>query len=291
VTEADARRAGPLLAEVPETAATGETARIYAEMRRYCGVSYVSTLQRHVATLPGCLEWCWAVVRPGFLSGAIPETAWRLAAPENLKPLPPLTRPALRLLGVDAAGEAAIRGIWESFVRVSPINILFGACLKLLIEGADGAGEGPPATDWTPPPMLPPMPPMADPAALAPDHAAVLLQFGEAGPGCSVIVPGPYRCFAHWQGYLAWAATELGPLFYDAGVRAECGRVAERVAAAAPDVLRRLPPVPADPPRLDPGQAAAILDAIARFKGASPEMIVFGTLLLNALPPDAAGSA
>lgn len=276
--------AAPLLAEIAEADATGETARIYEEMRVYCGVSYVSTLQRHVATLPGCLEWCWAAMRPGFLSGEIPETAWRLAAPENLAPLPPLTRPALRLLGVDATGEAAVRDIWRSFVRVSPINILFGACLKLLLEGANGVGERAPATDWTPPDMLPPLPPMADPAALTPDHAAVLLQLGEAGPGGSVIVPGPYRCFAHWPGYLAWAATQLGPLFGDAAVRAECGRIAGRIAAAAPDILRRLPPVPAERPRPDAARAATILDAIARFKGASPEMIVFGTLLLDALP-------
>jgi len=273
----------PLLSEVPEAGATGETARIYAEMRRYCGVSYVSTLQRHVATVPGCLEWCWASVRPAFLSGKIPETAWRLAAPENLAPLPPLTRPALRLLGVDAAGEAAIRNIWESFVRVSPINILFGACLNLLLEGGDGTGEGEDVADWTPPPMLPPMPPMADPATLAPDHAAVLLQLGEAGPDGTVIVPGPYRCFAHWPGYLAWAATQLGPLFGDFAVTAECGRVADRVSAAAPDILRDLPPLPKTPKRPDAAQTAAIQDAIVRFKGASPEMIVFGTLLLDAL--------
>jgi hypothetical protein len=273
-----------LLAEIPEADAMGETACIYDEMRRCCGVSYVSTLQRHVATLPGCLQWCWASVRPAFVSGAIPETAWRLAVPEGLAPLPPLTRPALRLLGVDAAGEAAIRNIWESFVRVSPINILFGACLKLLLEGADGGGAGTSGRDWTPPSMFQPMPPMAEPAALAPDHAAVLLQFGQAGPDGTVIVPGPYRCFAHWPGYLAWAATQLGPLFGDPAVTAECGRVADRVAAAAPDIVRSLPPLPVMPERPDAAQTAAILDAIARFKGASPEMIVFGTLLLDALP-------
>ena len=96
-----------LLAEIPEAEATGDIARIYGEMRRFCGVPYVSTLQRHVATMPGCLEWVWAALRPGFVSGEIPETAWRLAGDRadrwKVSPLPPLSAEALRLLGVDDA--------------------------------------------------------------------------------------------------------------------------------------------------------------------------------------------
>jgi len=50
-----------MLAELQERDATGEIARIYAEIRRLWAVPYVSSLQRHLATRPGwlarLLEW------------------------------------------------------------------------------------------------------------------------------------------------------------------------------------------------------------------------------------------
>ena len=45
-----------MLAELQERDATGEIARIYAEIRRLWAVPYVSSLQRHLATRPGWLE-------------------------------------------------------------------------------------------------------------------------------------------------------------------------------------------------------------------------------------------
>ena len=45
------------MAELSETEVTGELARIYEKIRVYSGVLYVSSLQRHVATMPGCLEY------------------------------------------------------------------------------------------------------------------------------------------------------------------------------------------------------------------------------------------
>ena len=51
-----------MLAELREADATGEIAAIYAEIRRLWAVPYVSSLQRHLATLPGWLEWSWAML-------------------------------------------------------------------------------------------------------------------------------------------------------------------------------------------------------------------------------------
>ena len=57
-----------LLAELPEDRATGRIAEIYAEVRLFSGVPYVSSLQRYLATLPGVLEWAWDAVRPAMVS-------------------------------------------------------------------------------------------------------------------------------------------------------------------------------------------------------------------------------
>ena len=140
-----------LLAELSEGDATGELARIYQEMRVYFAVPYVSTLQRHVATMPGCLEWMWAAIKPGFVSGAMPETAWRLAGEIDLDPLPPISDSALRLLGVDAQGLETLHNVCDMYARVSPCNLMFSDCARLLMTGADGEGKDAGKAGWTPP--------------------------------------------------------------------------------------------------------------------------------------------
>ncbi len=275
-----------LLAEIPEADATGDLAHIYEEMRVYCAVPYVSTLQRHVATMPGCLEWIWAALRPGFLSGDIPETAWRLTKVEGVPPLPPLSDSALRLMGVDEAAAETLGQIYGTYVRVSPINLLFSDSLRLLLTGSDGGGQGEAQSDWTPPAMLPPPPPMLDLDRMEPNRAAVLMRLGAQGPGGQVMVAGLYRYMATWPAYLAHAATLLHPLFTDPAVEKACDAIARRITAAAPDVVARLPKVPEDLPRPTPEQVDAIIPALDMFKKTSPEMIVFGTLLKDALPND-----
>ena len=164
------------MAELPESAVTGELARIYEEIRVYCGVPYVSSLQRHVATMPGCLEYAWAICRPAFQDGTIPETAGRRVKMIDIAPFPARAEEALRLFGGEAAGIGAIRNICDNFVRVSPINLLFAGIVERLIGGAAPDWTGMAEPTWTPPDMLAPMPAMADVDSAPPDVAAVLMQ-------------------------------------------------------------------------------------------------------------------
>lgn len=272
-----------ILAELSERDASGEIARIFEEMRVYCGVPYVSTLQKHVATMPGCIEWMWAAVRPGFVSGAMPETAWRLAGEIDIDPLPQISDSALRLLGVDADGLEALNNICDMYARVSPCNLIFSDCVRLLLTGTEAGGRGFAIGKWTPPAMVPALPPMPVPGALDADRAAVLQQLGRS-LGDSVMVPGLYRYFAIWPGYLAHVATELTPLMADEGIRKAGLAMARRITEAAPGIVAKLPPVPRDIPRPGPDETRAILNALDIFKLTSPEMVIFSTLLKRALP-------
>jgi hypothetical protein len=275
--------AGGMLAEIPESQASGELARIYEEMRVYCAVPYVSTLQRHVATMPGCLEWMWAAVRPGFVSGEMQETAWRLAGEIDLDPLPPLSDSALRLLGVDADGLETLHDICDLYARVSPCNLIFSDSIRLLLTGSDGEAKGSSGADWTPPPMVPEPPPMPGSDTVGPDAATVLMQLGSSLGG-KMMVPGLYRYFAIWPAYLAHVATELTPLLTDDRVRKAGEAMARRISRAAPELVAKLPPVPKDLPRPGPAETKAILAALDMFKQTSPEMVIFATLLKRALP-------
>ena len=274
-----------LLPELSEAQATGRIATIYDEIRRFSGVPYVSSLQRYLATMPNVLEWAWAALRPAMLSGAIPQAGWRLARDIGVAPAPPVPATVLRDWGVGAAALAEIRNIAANFVRVAPVNLVTGACLRLLLTGARPSGPGF-AGGWTPPAPLPPMPGNVDPAALPPAQRAVLLRFATELDGAPFI-PALYRQVAHWPAALAWLADALAPRF--AATETAAARAAFQAAAqaAAPDIVARLPGLPdAAPP--DPDTTRRVLAAIGRYAETSPEMTMFGQLILDALPEPAA---
>jgi hypothetical protein len=270
-----------LLAELSEESATGRIAEIYHEIRRFSGVPYVSSLQRYLATLPGVLEWAWDALRPAMVSGAVPETGWRLARTVRLSAAEPVPAATLGEWGIDATGLTAIRNVAANFVRVSPVNLVTGACLAQLLNGARPSGPGFPG-NWVPPAMLPPMPGNADPDQLPPDRRAVLMRFATEVDG-KPFIPALYRQLAHWPAVLAWLAGELAPR--SAAPETAAARAAFRMAAgqAAPDIVARLPAVPDRAPP-DEDTTRRVLATIGRYAETSPEMTMFGQLILDALP-------
>ena len=292
--------ASAMLAELPERDATGDVARIYGEIRELCAVPYVSSMQRHLATRAGWLPWAWAALRPVFLDGSAQEAAWRVAGPVDAPPLPKLSESALRVLGVDRDGERAIRATCESFVRVSPTNLMFSGLLRRLLLGerpvnarpdrvaaersGRAAGDGARPARWSPPPALPALPALVDPGALPPEPRAVLLELGTEVAG-QPFVPGLYRMLAHWPAYLAHLATVLRPRFTDAATAECCRAVLARIDAAVPEAFARLPAPPASPPMPLASEHGDVIAALERYRETSPQMIVLGTLIRDALPP------
>ena len=121
-------------------------------------------------------------------------------------------------------------------------------------------------------------------AEMSPETRAVLATFETELAG-EVFVPGLWRILAHWPGFLAHLSTSLAPLLRDPAVLDACERIAERITAIAPSVLATLDP-PVEPAPLAPAETAAVLSAIRTYRGTSPQMVGFGTLILDALPPD-----
>ena len=272
-----ARMSQTLLPELSETAATGRIAEIYDEIRRFSGVPYVSSLQRYLATLPGVLEWAWDAVRPAMVSGAVPETGWRLAKSVRLDAPAPADVVAL---GLSAGDVAAIRNIAANFVRVSPVNLMTGACLRLLLTGTRPVGAGFTMV-CTPPAMLPPMPGNVEIASLPDAQRAVLMRFAVEMNGVP-FVPALYRQIAHWPRALAWLADALVPLIPAAETVAAGERFRASARTEAARIVARLPGVSPGVP--DTVTTALVLNAIDRYAQTSPEMTLFGQFILDALP-------
>lgn len=272
-----------MLAELRERDATGEIAAIYEEIRRLWGVPYVSSLQRHLATRPGWLEWTWAALEPAFTSGKAQLAAWGAAEGLAVPPLAPLSLEALRVWGVDADGEAAIRAACASFVRVSPVNLVLSGLLRRLLRGERPPGAAGVSRNWTPPTPLGTLPAFVDLAALPPAQQAVLGSLATM-VGQEPFIPGLYRMLAPWPAFLAHVATVLRPHLHDAATRSACTRLLEAVDAEIPAVFAALPSLPTTPPMPPAREFTDVLTALDTYRKTSPEMVVFGRMIGDALP-------
>jgi hypothetical protein len=269
--------------ELAERDATGEIAAIYDEIRRFCAVPYVSSMQRHLATRPGWLPWVWAALRPAFASGRAQEAAWRITAGVDLPRVEPVPRESLRAWGVDATAEATIRVVCDSFIRVSPINLILSGLLRRLL-----AGERPDDTPireraWTPPPPLPSLPPLVAVETLPAAQREMLLSLATMVDG-RPFVPGLYRMLGHWPRFVAHVAGPLRP-HLDAPATREAGqRLLEGLDGAIPAVFATLPPVPGHPPMPPAAEFGGVLTALDAYRKTSPEMVVFSSLIRSTLP-------
>jgi len=270
------------LPELPEREATGDKARIYAEMRRLGGVPMVALIFRHLATLPGGLEWTWNAIGPAWAQGRVQEAAWRIAGETPLAPLPPIPREALAALGVDEAGLREIRIVLRAHHRASPENLLSVLCLQRLLAG--GEAQAPvAATAWTPPPAPGPLVPMIDVANAPPEVAALLDLVATPGDGGGPrLVQSLYRHFGHRPAFLGLVVTLLLPRLRDGSI-ADCAHTlrATMDAASAGLVLSM-----AAPPAPHPG----VQRALERFGShVIPQMIVVGALVEQAVGVDLHG--
>lgn len=270
-----------MLAEIHEQDATGEIARIYDEVRRLWGVPYVSAIQRHLATRPGVLEWAWEAVGPAFRSGAAQQAAASCVDGLTLAPLAAIPRDALAIWGMGDRAVADAKSVAQGFVRVAPVNMVFAGLIKALLEGKRGAGQSAGAP-WTPPPALPAPPPMVDTTRIAPELRAVLMRFATTTDG-TPFVPGLYRMLAHWPALLAHLATVLAPRLASADFAAAFDRIRAKIDAAVPGVLATLPVEPPARPRPSEAERAHFLSIGATYRKTSPELIVVGRLIADAL--------
>jgi hypothetical protein len=269
--------------ELAERDATGTLATIYDEIRRLCAVPYVSSMQRHLATRPGWLEWGWAALRPVFVSGRAQSAAWRACdAIEGIR-LAPISRAALRVWGVDAAAEASIRAVCDSFIRASPTNLVLAGLLRRLLAGERPRGPAPHDPPWTPPAPVPALPGLVEVAKLSAPEQFVLMSLSTPVEGAA-FVPGLYRMLARWPALVAHVATVLGPHLHEPATQSVCARVAHAIDAEVPALFAALPALPGSPPMPPAAEFDGVRAALDAYRKTSPEMIVFSRAIRDALP-------
>jgi hypothetical protein len=264
------------LPEIPEANASGAIREIYSELRRLGAVPMAALIFRHLATMPGSLEWVWAAIGPEFRSGRLQEEAWRIAREAPLQPLVPIPMEVLGALQIDARGLREVRDVIDAYNRANPANLLAVTCLLRLLDGADGS-ETRAGRPWEPPQAVGKLVPMIDVATMSPELRDLFaLLSRRSGEVDATVVPSPYRHFGHRPQFLALLITLILPRFDDGSIARAVAAIQTSMDATANQIVKGL----SAPPAPNPG----IGEALRRFGPVIPRMIVVGRLFERALP-------
>ncbi len=280
------------LPEQPEAQASDAVRAIYAQIRRAAGVPMVALIFRHLATLPGAIQWAWSVIGPPLAQGQLQRWAWAMEDKLDLAPALPVSPQALRYLGIteEAVGEMARLSL--AYGRANPVNLLALRLIALrLHEGGGGAGLAaapmlaPSAAQlgasepWQPPAALGPLLPMIDLHSAPPELMALLQSLslrGQMVPDAA-FVPSYYRQLVSRPPLLALASLSVPPAF--ARIDAAAEQLRQRGSGDATDLARRWPaPAPCPPELRQP-----MLAAVDVFTERIPEMIAVVALLQRTL--------
>jgi hypothetical protein len=115
---------------VLETAATGETADIFTDIRKTLGTSVVNLIWRNLATMPGALRWGWTTVKPLYM-GLATEHAEAVRRTPTLPHTPDFSIDALMACRAGPPTLTGIRKILDSHYHTNALTLVV---LSALLE-------------------------------------------------------------------------------------------------------------------------------------------------------------
>ena len=184
------------LASVPEHAAEGATAELYADIKHTLQVPVTNLVWRHLATFDGALARVWHCVKPLYLDGRLEADAAASRSPHGLPVVAPWSRQTLREAGLGEPELASVRNIFANYNATNPLNLLALLAALARIEGDALPRRA--ADPVSPPRTLLPVgavPPLLDPATLSPSARRAAIQLNDLGlpPGKRALVAGVPR--------------------------------------------------------------------------------------------------
>jgi hypothetical protein len=203
---------------IQESAATGEIAEIYADIRATLRTSVVNLVWRNLATVPGALQWTWSAVRPLYLgTGAVHAEAARrnLSLPE----LPPLSSETLAAVGLTPSDIEQVHAIFQSYHHTNALALVN---LSALLEHCEPSiTEVVRAHDKSIEPVRTELPPLPAMTALSPTVQRLIAELNEFGEDSApFLIASMYRHLAYWPALLVVVRTMLAPLHADGSLLA-----------------------------------------------------------------------
>ena len=276
-------RSSPL-PEVLMQDASGVTLEIYRSIEASLGVRLVNLVYRHLATVPGALEWAWAVVGQGFQDQTYRQRATALvelggALDRGSRPVGVIS---LQDHGLTAEEANAVVATLDAYNRANPMNAL---SLRVIALGLD-AGWRPPAQRMTVSTDRPltDLLPMGSLENLDRDSSMLMSDLALFTTGeKSNLVPSLFRHFTTWPSLLAGLRDWLKPMHEHGMVGELSVRISEEADRIANDIFDNLTAAENVLAAPDDSVRNALSGTIAQFLPAICRMIVIGGLLRRSI--------
>ncbi len=252
---------------ISEAEATGETAVLFADIRRTMQIPLVTSIWRALAGVEGGLRAVWAAAKPLYASGQ-PDAALCRVLERAVLPVPePLVPGQLDRAGVPADDLPAIRALLDAYNRSNGLNLMALASLVATPAGRPANHPVPP-----PPSRWPTLPPLLAQADMAADTWTLLHHLNRFGatpdePGLATL----WRHLAHWPGLLAVIHAGLAPLQKDGTIQRSIRQLLAGAQAEGASLARLRPE------RIDmPEAARAMVAHYVRHPGLVVRMAALG---------------
>ena len=205
---------GDPVSAVRENEATEAVASIFADIRETLNVEVVNLVWRHLATMPGALEWVWGTLKPLYEGPAIVK-AELVHQNLNLPEFPRLSGDVLTAAGLDHAALVSILAILDSYQHTNALALVCFSALLARFEGSalrPGLSSAPQRNEVGPirRVALPRLVPIAE---MPPATARLVHELNGFGEDSDfALVASMFRHLSHWPTYLALIRTLLVPL-------------------------------------------------------------------------------
>ncbi|MEM7033770.1 MAG: hypothetical protein AAF629_29770 [Chloroflexota bacterium] len=193
---------------IAEADATGETAKIFADIRQTMEIPLITSVWRILVDVDEGLRPAWEVTKPLYQSGQPQAALLKLRRQATFPKPEPLTPSQLACVGVSQTDLPTIRAIVDAYNRSNGLNLIALTALTVDPSGTSANALVPPS-----PPPWPTLPSLLAQDEITPDTWTVLRDIYHLGllekkPGVATI----WRHLAHWPGLMALAQASLSPL-------------------------------------------------------------------------------
>jgi hypothetical protein len=196
---------------IDESAAVGETALVFAEIRRTMGIPLITSIWRGLAGMDDSLRPVWDAAKPIYASGEPERALARSITAANLPSPEPLVPTVLACIGMTEGDVRTARAVIAAYNRSNGLNLMAHAAFITPTTTEPGtvlaAASGASPAQW---PRLPPLLPRE---AIAVDTWDVIRRVNAFGAsGIDTRIATPWRHLAHWPALLALIHCAFAPL-------------------------------------------------------------------------------